>query len=321
MLMAAERGDQQRDQAEPVGDHVAGALAQPVPDQHADARCRAARWPCSRRCRSPGTWHASSLSCRVPGRIPGYPMSVVLGVISHLGPVREVSGRPTSRTDRGQSCGRRSVAGRRLEEVSPCSAARCSIRDAAPDDAAALVEVWGGVARPARPSVDAAARRRAGGRPPRSPGSPPTPTSGCSWPRIDDQVVGAVHLMRGAALAGARRHRGLRHAPAGHRGLPPARRRPRADGGRGAAGPRRRTPSTSSPRPRSASRDANRFMARLGLAPDRRGPRRDRRRRCAPSCPWSRRPPPGWARRSHRNVGQVLAQRRSHARARRPAPS
>ena len=44
--VAAERGDEQRDQAEAVGDDVPGALAQPVSDQHADARCRSAPWSC-----------------------------------------------------------------------------------------------------------------------------------------------------------------------------------------------------------------------------------------------------------------------------------
>ena len=54
--------------------------------------------------------------------------------------------------------------------------------------------------------------------------------------RIDDAGRGCRAPDARAALAGALRHGRLRHAPAGPRRVPPARRRPRADGGHGQLG-------------------------------------------------------------------------------------
>ena len=252
---------------------------------------------------------------------PRLPNRSDVGVISHLGPVREVSGAQSTGPAAGSpavSC----VAGRPAGKVSPMFRSTVHVRDAAPGRRRGAGRGLGRLRRPPRAhGATPTAHALQEAEPPRSPGSPPTRTSGCSWPASTTGSSAPSHLTRAPAVADAQRHRGLRHAPAGHRGLPPARRRPRAAGGHRSTWAEEKDTAHVVAAAAVASRDANRFMARLGLGADRRGPRRDRRRRCAPSCPWSRRRPPAWAARSHRNVGQVLVQRRSLRRARTRPPS
>ncbi len=188
------------------------------------------------------------------------------------------------------------------------------VRDATPDDAAALVEVWAvarsssaiadldaeatpgeAVASVARIAADpdqrllVAAHRRPGRR--RRP-----PARGPLSPIHGETAVYVLHLH---VLEDYRRH-----------GVGPRAARGDGDlgGGEGHLARRRRRPS-------SASRDANRFMARLGLAQIAvvRGATVPALRAKLPV------EPPAAARvgaRNHRNVGQVLVQRRSMRRAR-----
>ena len=130
-------GDQQGDQAEPVGDHVPGALAQPVPDEHADAPCRASTVAMLTTVPIPGNTASSSLVPRSStGRIrPATQFGPHLGVISHLGPVRELSG-ARARPDR--TAGVRGLLRRRSTGWKGCPRVPQpgAVRDAAPDDAA-----------------------------------------------------------------------------------------------------------------------------------------------------------------------------------------
>ncbi len=193
--------------------------------------------------------------------------------------------------------GRRGAA--RLVDARPAwkgfRVSRCpvQIRDATPDDATALVEVWGGAFDPSSERAPDADVRRGGGRR-RSPGIAADPDQRLLVrPRRGRGRGGRAPDAR-ADLAGAQRGRRLRLAPPRARGLPPPRRRPGPDRGHRRLGrgeghqPRHRrrlgraraTPTASWPGWGSAS-----SLSCVAPPP----------RACARSCPSSRRPPPGSA--------------------------
>ena len=200
----------------------------------------------------------------------------------------------------------------RLEEVCPLSRYPVQVRDATPQDAEALLEIWGDHTR------------RGGSE--RLPGEPQGGEAVSAIARIavdpdqrllvgvlEDKVVGAVHLLRAPispihseqsvhvthlhVLDGYRRH-GVGHA------LVEA----------SVTWAEEKDIAHILAAATVSSRDANRFMARLGLAQFAivRGASVSAMRAKVPV------EPPAAAcvgRRSHRSVGQVLAQRRSQRRA------
>ena len=199
-----------------------------------------------------------SLSARAPGVDSRLPNQRPVGVISHLGPVRELGG----------ACGRlrprvyRGLASRRdRSRGAPCSAARCS--SVTRRRTTRTPSSRSGPPRGGR-SPDAEARRAR--RPvPRWPGSPPTPTSGCSSRVLDGRGRRAVHLAARRSRRSTRDPAVYVAAPPGARRVPPPRHRPCADGGDRELGRGEGLRARRRRRVGLASRDANRFMARLGL--------------------------------------------------------
>ena len=150
-------------------------------------------------------------------------------------------------------------------------------------------------------------------RPPRSPGSPPTPTSGWSspasttgWPAPCTSCARrcspvhsdtAIYVMHLQVIESFRRHGVGRALHGGHGllGRGEGHRARRRGGLRGApATPTASWPGSASARSRSSAARPS--------------------RRCAPSSPWSRRPPPAWAPAATATWVSVLAQRRSQRR-------
>ena len=267
MLVAARAGDEQRDQAEAVGDDVAGALAQPVPDEHADGGAQQDRGHVHDGADA-REHHVSSRSAR--GRRSRLPNGVVLGVISHLGQGREVSGHRRAGRPLHPCHSSSPVAG---WERCPHVPLRDRNQRCRPGRRRRPRRGLGSARRASPPGPGGHARHPGGGRRDRPDRRRPGPAAGRRPHRRRRRRRRAPDAR--PAVPGAQRHRGLRHAPPGHRVLPPARRGPRAPGGHGqlgrgeghrarhrggVGGVPRRQPLHGPARPR----------------PDRGGPRRDR---------------------------------------------
>ena len=232
-------GDQQGDQAQRVGDDVAGAHRQPVAEEHADRSRRAGPSRRSRRCRYR---RSRGSSVRDGGAERSLARDVAL------------SGAPGAR---------RAVllAWKVHEDMKPMSRSLVSLRCALPSDAHVLAELWS----------DRAAPGRAGG-PGRRPARRSSRRAAASdherlvVAEYDGEVAGAVHL-RVTTLTPINLERVVQAvSPHVLPQLPPPRRRPGADGRRGVVrrGARRRarrdrrrlrapgTPTASWPASRSA---------------------------------------------------------------------
>ena len=309
MLVAADAGDQQRDQAEAVGDHVAGALAQPVPDQHADggAEQHGGHVDDGADAREHHVLLVGALRAR--GRSPRLPNWLALGVISHLGPVRELSGAPRA----GPTACTPAVTApspatgwEGCPHVPQPGAASATRPPTTPPPSS---RSGAALARPAPPgpAPPRTPRRR---RPPRRPDrrrpgpaaarrphrrrTSPAPCTSCAAPLSPVHSETAVYVM----------HLQVHRGPSAGTAWVARCWRPRSPG------PRRRTPRTSSRRPRSPPATPTASWPGSGSAQIAvvRGATVPALRAKLPV------EPPAAARvgsRSHRNVGQVLVQRRS----------